>query len=111
MATARLSRIQCQYLVLGQVDVAAMDGAGPVVADDGGHVLRDVDSEYVAIPVRAVEVSVLVLIAVEVPNFSTSNARPRPPDTSRTCRRLSAHDGRPSYLWMRSACRLLVLSQ
>ena len=47
-----------------------MDGAGPVVADDGGHVLRDVDSEYVAIPVRAVEVPVLVLIAVEVPNFS-----------------------------------------
>ena len=86
-----------------------MDGARPVVADDGGHVLRDVDSEYVAIPVRAVEVPVLILIVVEVPNFNTSNARPRPPGTSRTCR--SAHDGRPSYLWMRSACRLLVLSQ
>ena len=88
-----------------------MDGARAVVADDGGHVLRDVDSEYVAIPVRAVEVPVLVLIVVEVPYFSTSNARlgPRPPGTSRTCP--SAHDGRPSYLWMRSACRLLVLNQ
>ena len=86
-----------------------MDGARPVVADDGGHVLRDVDSEYVAIPVRAVEVPVLILTVVEVPNFSTGNVRPRPPGTSRTCP--SAHDGRPSYLWMRSACRLLVLNQ
>ena len=81
-------------------NVAAVDGARPVqvVADDGGHVLRHVDSEYVAIPVRAVEVPVLVLIVVEVPYFSTSNARlgPRPPGTSRTCP--SAHDGRPIVL-------------
>jgi len=70
---------------LRQVDVAAVDGARAVVAGDGGHVMQHVTSENRAIHVRAVQKPVLVLIVVEVPNFSTSCARPRPPGTRRTC--------------------------
>ena len=77
--TARQPRPADSDFGLRQVDVAAVDGARAVVAGDGWHVQQHVNAELLAILVRAVQVIVLVLIVEEVPNFSTSNARPRPP--------------------------------
>ena len=95
---------------LRQVDVAAVDGARAGVAGDGGHVQRHVIAELLAILVRAVQVIVLVLIVEEVPNFSTSNALPRPPP-AHAARAQRVRRAGPSYLWMRSACWLFVLKK